>query len=159
MLHQIIFVKIICLYCLYVDLLRLKTLTASYYGVRYEYRYHEVIIKYLDSQGDEMPLTTYYIIVRTLDDDGRAVDDYYYDLDMQPIQYAGYYGMYRDYDNNGWNNRVAYLDDNGQPVLCSSGYAIKEYKRDADGTITGEFYFDAQKNPTKSSLGEYGHVF
>ena len=42
----------------------------SYYGVKYEYRDHEVIIKYLDSQGNEMPLTTYSIIVRTLDDDG-----------------------------------------------------------------------------------------
>lgn len=131
----------------------------SYYGIKYEYRDHQVIIKYLDSQGNEMPLSTYSIIVRTLDDDGRAVDDYYYDLDMQPIQYAGYYVMHRDYDNNGWNNRVTYLDKDGQLVLCSSGYAIKEYKRDADGTITGEFYFDAQKNPTKSSLGEYGQLY
>ena len=130
----------------------------SYYGVRYEYCDREVIIRYLDSQGNEMSLATYSIIVRTLDDDGRAVDDYYYDLDMQPIQYAGYYGMHRDYDNNGWNNRVAYLDEDGQLVLCSSGYAIKEYKRDVDGTITGEFYFDAQKNPTKSLLGEYGQL-
>ena len=131
----------------------------SYYGIKYEYRDHEVIIRYLDSQGNEMPLTTYSIIVRTLDDDGRAVDDYYYDLDMQPIQYDGYYGMHRDYDNNGWNNRVTYLDENGQPVFCSSGYAIKEYKRDVDGTITGEFYFDAQGNPTKFSLGEYGQLY
>lgn len=131
----------------------------SYYGVRYEYCDREVIIRYLDSQGNEMPLATYSIIVRTLDDDGRAVDDYYYDMDMQPIKYAGYYGMHRDYDNNGWNNRVIYLDENGQPVLCSSGYAIKEYKRDADGTITGEVYFDAKGNPTKSSLGEYGQLY
>ena len=131
----------------------------SYYGIKYEYRDHEVIIRYMDSQGNEMLLTTYSVIVRTLDDDGRDVDDYYYDLDKQPIQYAGYYGMHRDYDNNGWNNRVTYLDENGQPVLCSSGYAIKEYKRDADGTITGEFYFDAQENPTKSSLGEYGQLY
>ena len=64
-----------------------------------------------------MSLTTYSIIVRILDDDGRAIDDYYYDLDMQPTQYAGYYGMHWDYDNNGWNNRVTYLDKNGQPVL------------------------------------------
>ena len=131
----------------------------SYYGVKYEYRDHEVIIKYLDSQGNEMSLTTYSIIVRTLDDDGRAIDDYYYDSDMQPIQYAGYYGMHWDYDNNDWNNRVTYLDKNGQPVLCSSGYAIKEYKRDTDGTITGEFYFDEQGNPTKSSFGEYGQLY
>ena len=130
----------------------------GYYGIKYEYCDHEVIIRYLDSQGNEMSLTTYSIIVRTLDDDGRAVDDYYYDMDMQSIKYAGYYGMHRDYDNNGWNNKVTYLDENGQPVLCSSGYAIKEYKRDADGTITGEVYFDAQKNPTKSSLGEYGQL-
>ena len=131
----------------------------SYYGIKYEYRDHEVIIRYLDSQGNEMSLAAYSIIVRTLDDNGRAVDDYYYDLDMQPIQYAGYYGMHRDYDNNGWNCRITYLDKNGQPVLCSYGYAIKEYKRDADGNITGEFYFDTQGNPTKSSLGEYGQLY
>lgn len=130
----------------------------GYYGIKYEYCDHEVIIRYLDSQGNEMSLTTYSIIVRTLDDDGRAVDDYYYDMDMQSIKYAGYYGMHRDYDNNGWNNMVTYLDENGHPVLCSSGYAIKEYKRDADGTITGEFYFDEKENPTKALLGEYGQL-
>lgn len=31
----------------------------SYYGIKYEYRDHEVIIRYLDSQGNEMPLATY----------------------------------------------------------------------------------------------------
>ena len=82
----------------------------SYYGVEYEYHAHEVIIQYLDSDGNTMPLATYSTIVRTLDDAGRAVDDYYYDLDMQPVQWAGYYGMHRDYDGNGWNNRITYLD-------------------------------------------------
>ena len=131
----------------------------SYYGVEYEYHDYEVIIQYLDSYGNTMSLAAYSTIVRTLDDAGRAVDDYYYDLDMQPVQLAGYYGMHRDYDGNGWNNRITYLDQNGQLVLCSSGYAIKEYKRDADGNITGEFYFDTQGNPTKSSLGEYGQLY
>ena len=131
----------------------------SYYGVKYEYHDHEVIIRYLDSYGNTMSLAAYSTIVRTLDDAGRAVDDYYYDLDMQPVQWAGYYGMHRDYDGNGWNNRITYLDQNSQLVLSSSGYAIKEYKRDADGNITGEFYFDTQENPTKSSLGEYGQLY
>ena len=31
----------------------------SYYGIKYEYRDHEVIIKYMDSQGDEMLVATY----------------------------------------------------------------------------------------------------
>ena len=131
----------------------------SYYGVKYEYHDHEVIIRYLDSGGNTMSLAAYSTIVRTLDAAGRAVDDYYYDLGMQPVQWGGYYGMHRDYDNNGWNCRITYLDKNGQPVLCSYGYAIKEYKRDADGNITGEFYFDTQGNPTKSSLGEYGQLY
>ena len=131
----------------------------SYYGVEYEYHDHEVIIQYMDSDGNTLPLATYSTIVRTLDDAGRAVDDYYYDLAMQPVQWSGYYGMHRDYDGNGWNNRITYLDRNGQPVLCSSGYAIKEYKRDADGNITGELYFDTQGNPIRSSLGEYGQLY
>ena len=131
----------------------------SYYGVEYEYHDHEAIIRYLDSEGNTMPLATYSTIVRTLDDAGRAVDDYYYDLDMQPVQWSGYYGIHRDYDGNGWNNRITYLDRNGQPVLCSSGYAINEYKRDEEGNVTGEFYLDTQGNPTKSSLGEYGQLY
>ena len=131
----------------------------SYYGVECEYHDHEAIIRYLDSEGNTMPLATYSTIVRTLDDAGRAVDDYYYDLDMQPVQWSGYYGIHRDYDGNGWNNRITYLDRNGQPVLCSSGYAINEYKRDEEGNVTGEFYLDTQGNPTKSSLGEYGQLY
>ena len=68
----------------------------SYYGVEYEYHDYEVIIWYLDSEGNTMPLATYSTIVRTMVD-GRTVDDYYYDLDMQPVQWIGYYGMHREY--------------------------------------------------------------
>ena len=132
----------------------------SYYGVAYEYKDHEIVIQYLDSQGKAMQLNTgYSTIIRTLDDAGRAIDDFYYDLNMHPIQYAGYYGIHRDYDEQGQNNRISYVDKNGKIILCSSGYAVKEYRRDEKGKLIGEFYYDAQGNPAESSSGGYGQLY
>lgn len=39
------------------------------------------------------------------------------------------------------------------------GYAAKEYQYDDEGNVVGEFYFDTQGNPAKSSLGEYGQLY
>ena len=125
----------------------------SYYGVKYEYHNHEVILRYLDSEGNTMPLATYSTIVRTLDDAGRAVDDYYYDLDMQPVQWAGYYGIHRDYDGNGWNNRITYLDTQGNPTKSSLGEYGQLYERDENGRINQITYLDSGGNAETNSAG------
>lgn len=98
-------------------------------------------------------------LVRTLVD-GKATDDLYYDLNMQPVQCTGgYYGLHRKYDEQGLNCAITYLDENRQPVICTSGYAVKTYLRDSEGTVIGERYFDAEENPVKSSLGQYGELY
>lgn len=101
----------------------------------------------------------YATIVRTVDGNGRAVDDYYYDLDMQPVSCSGYHGQHREYDSNGQNNSVTYLDQDGRPVCSTSGYARKRYDRDDWGTVTAEHYFDVQGNPAKAPLGQYGEQY
>ena len=83
--------------------------------------------------------------------DGKATDDLYYDLNMQPVQCTGgYYGLHRKYDEQGLNCAITYLDENRQPVICTSGYAVKTYLRDSEGTVIGERYFDAEENPVKA---------
>lgn len=44
-------------------------------------------------------------------------------------------------------------------MSTSSGYAIKTYQRDGNGTVVGEQYFDTEGNPVRSSLGQYGELY
>ena len=90
----------------------------DYCGIAYEYGNGTVKITYLGDDGIPMMRSAgYATIVRTVDDNGRAIDDYYYDLDMQPVSCNGYYGQHREYDSNGQNNSVTYLDRDGQPEI------------------------------------------
>lgn len=132
----------------------------DYYGISYEYNEDNIVIRYLDVNKQSMMLGVgYSTIVRTLVD-GKATDDFYYDLNMQPIQCTGgYYGLHREYDEQGLNCAITYLDENGQVASCTAGYAIKTYQRDLDGTIIGERYFDTEETPVKSSLGQYGELY
>lgn len=62
----------------------------DYCGIAYEYADDTVKITYLDDDGLPMMRSAgYATIVRTVDDNGRAIDDYYYDLDMQPVSCNG----------------------------------------------------------------------
>ena len=132
----------------------------DYYGISYEYNDGCIVIRYLGADKHPMMLGAgYSAIVRTLVD-GKATDDFYYDLNMQPVQCTGgYYGLHREYDEQGQNCAITYLDKNRQPVSCTAGYAIKTYQRDPDGTVIGERYFDTEGNPVKSSLGQYGALY
>ena len=132
----------------------------DYYGISYEYNSENVVIKYLGADKQPMMLgADYSAIVRTLAD-GKATDDFYYDLNMQPVQCTGgYYGLQREYDERGLNCAITYLDENGQPVTCIAGYTVKTYQRDSEGTVIGERYFDTEGKPVKSSLGQYGELY
>lgn len=132
----------------------------DYYGIAYEYGNGTVKITYLDA--DRLPMVRsvgYAVIMRTVDSEGRAIDDYYYNLDMQPVSSSGYYGLHREYDPAGQNNSVTCLDENGQPVCSTSGYAGKRYDLDDSGMAIAEHYFDEQGNPTTSLLGQYGEQY
>ena len=132
----------------------------DYCGIAYEYNDGDTVIRYLGADKKSMMLSSgYSAIVRTLVE-GKATDDFYYDLNMQPVQCTGgYYGLHREYDEQGLNCAITYLDENRQPVICTSGYAVKTYLRDSEGTVIGERYFDTEGKPVKSSLGQYGELY
>ena len=132
----------------------------DYCGIAYEYNDGDTVIKYLGANKKPMMLSSgYSAIVKTLVE-GKATDDFYYDLNMQPVQCTGgYYGLHREYDEQGLNCAITYLDENRQPVICTSGYAVKTYLRDSEGTVIGERYFDTEGKPVKSSLGQYGELY
>ena len=132
----------------------------EYCGIAYEYNDGDIVIRYLGADKQPMMLSSgYSAIVRTLVE-GKSTDDFYYDLNMQPIQCTGgYYGLHREYDEQGLNRSITYFDENRQPVICTTGYATKTYLRDSEGTVIGERYFDTEGKPVKSSLGQYGELY
>lgn len=132
----------------------------NYYGLFYEYKEHQTLMHYLDADGNIMALSTgCATVIRNLDKNGRNILEEYYDLNMQPVECYGYYGIARKYDSDGYCTSMTYVNQSHKPMNCSQGYATKIYKRDSEGIVVGEFYYDVHGNPAKSSLGEYGQLY
>lgn len=129
----------------------------NFHGLSYEYDETSTVITYLDVEGNPiMRSDGYSTIVRT-QVDGRAYDDFFYDLNGQQVQCSGgYYGLRRGYNAEGQDISLAFLDKDGHAVCTSSGYAIMTYQRDMNGTVVGKQYFDTDGNPKALSKGQYG---
>lgn len=132
----------------------------DYYGLSYEYDETSTVITYLDAESNPIKLSDGYSTIVRTQVDGRASDDFYYDLNGQQVQCSGgYYGVHREYNAEGQNISLTFLDKKGRAMCSSSGYAIKTYQRDMDGNVVGEQYFDTEGNPVKSLLGQYGELY
>ena len=132
----------------------------DYYGVSYEYDETSAVITYLDAEGNPIKRSDGYSTIIRTQVDGRASDDFYYDLNGQQVQCSGgYYGLHREYNSDGENTSLTFLDKDGHAVCTSSGYASKTYQRDGNGTVVGEQYFDTEENPVRSLLGQYGELY
>lgn len=132
----------------------------NYYGLSYEYDETGTAITYLDAEGNPVKRSDGYSTIVRTQDDGRASDDFYYGLNGQQVQCSGgYYGLHREFNTEGQNTSLTFLDKDGHAVSTSSGYAIKTYQRDRNGTVVGEQYFDTEGNPVRSLLGQYGESY
>ena len=78
---------------------------------------------------------------------------------MRPVKCYGYYGITREYDSAGYCTSLTYVNLNDKPNNCSQEYATKICKRDNEGIIAGEFYYDVHGNPEKSSFSKYGQLY
>ena len=132
----------------------------NYYGLSYEYDETSTVITYLDAEGNPIIRSDGYSTIVRTQVDGRAYDDFYYDLNGQQVQCSGgYYGLRRGYNAEGQNISLTFLDKDGHAVCTSSGYAIMTYQRDMNDIVVGEQYFDTDGNPVRSSLGQYGEFY
>ena len=89
----------------------------DYYGLSYGYDETSTVITYLDAEGNpEKRSVGYTTIVRT-QADGRAYDDFYYNLNGQQVQCSGgYYGIHCEYNAEGQKISVTFLDKDGHAV-------------------------------------------
>ena len=132
----------------------------DYYGLSYEYGETSTVITYLDAEGNPIIRSDGYSTIVRTQGAGRASDDFYYDLNGQQVQCSGgYYGLHCEFNTEGQNTSLTFLDKVGHAVCISSGYASKTYQRDGNGTVVGEQYFDTEGNPVRSSLGQYGEFY
>lgn len=130
------------------------------YGMRrdaFNEQGHCVEYTYVDINGEPMEITSGYSTVKCIcDEKGRAKVNMYYGLDGQLVKVdGGYYGDLREYDAQGQNISITYLDQEGQPMVSASGYATvrKEY---IDGDVSVEWYYDLAGNPVEVRKGQYG---
>ena len=132
----------------------------DYYGLSYEYDETSTLITYLDAEENPVERSDGCSTIVRTQVDGRASDDFYYDLNGQQVQCSGgYYGIHCEYNAEGQSTSLTFLDKDGHAVSTSSGYAIKTYQRDMDGNVVGEQYFDTEGNPVRSWLGQYGELY
>lgn len=132
----------------------------DYYGLSYEYDETSMVITYLDAESNPIKLSDGYSTIVRTQVDGRASDDFYYDLNGQQVQCSGgYYGVHREYNAEGQNISLTFLDKKGRAMCSSSGCAGVTYQCDIDGTVVGEQYFDTEGNPVRSLLGQYGELY
>lgn len=132
----------------------------DYYGLSYEYDETSTVITYLDAEENPVERSDGYSTIVRTQVGGRASDDFYYDLNGQQVQCSGgYYGVHREYNAEGQNISLTFLDKSGHAVCISSDCAGVTYQRDENGTVVGEQYADADGNPARSSLGQYGELY
>ena len=132
----------------------------DYCGLSYEYNETSTVVTYLDAEGNPVKRSAGYSTIVRTQVDGRDSEDFYYDLNGQQVQCAGeYYGLHREFNTEGQNTSLTFLNKDGHAASISSGYAIKTYQRDMSGIVVGEQYFDTEGNPVRSSLGQYGELY
>ena len=132
----------------------------DYYGVSYEYDETSTVITYLDAEGNPIIRSDGYSTIIRTQIDSMASEDFYYDLNGQQVQCSGgYYGLHREYNAEGQNISLTFLDKEGRSICSFAGYASVTYQLDGNGTVVGEQYFDTEGNPVKSSLGQYGELY
>lgn len=91
---------------------------------------------------------------------GKIETEKYFDENNNPVQLAKQqYGIYKEYDEYGRVNLITYLNNSGEPVISSDGYATCKQTFYADDTVRTETYYDEFGNPIALSEGQYGTFY
>lgn len=112
---------------------------------------------YVDEQG----VITYAADLRyatqiiVYSDDSQMEE--FYDANGNPAkQRLGYFAIYREYNDLGWNWKITFLGVDKQPMLSGNGYASCIRTFYDNGNIKTEYYLDEQGNSIKTNAYGYG---
>ncbi|MDT3843924.1 MAG: VanZ family protein [Bacillota bacterium] len=134
----------------------LTVLPAGYAQIsrRYEGK-RNIEVVYLDARDHRTVVRDGYdTIRRTYTDAGKADIETYWIGERQVERKQGYWQYQRVYDESNHICELRYLDQGGDLIRNTSGYAVVH--RSYDGEATIDMYFDENLNPVTSDLGQYG---
>lgn len=120
---------------------------------------------YLDAEGKTARTGQGYAIVhRTFYEEGfnrgRVKNEFYFDEYNNPIKLSnGQYGIQKEYDEYGRNNKTTFLGIDGVPIVSVSGYSSCKRTFYEDDSICTESYYDTDCNPIALSEGQYGVLY
>lgn len=120
---------------------------------------HEFRTDYVDSEGRLTIATDLGYATIIVHEIERDQIEEYYDATGKPVSsYAGYYKIYREYDENGNNIRNTYMSIDNNPVMTINGYAIEERQYNNNGQAIFLRYYDTKEQPVDSSAYGYGRI-
>ena len=90
--------------------------------------------------------------------EGRKSDrEFYYDATEKPIALSlGQYGVYKEYNDNGQEVVLTYLDTDGNPLVTNKGYTTILRTYHVNNTVETERYYDLNGAPYSLLEGQYG---
>ena len=97
----------------------------------------------------------YATVITTTTGDGKL--EHFYDENGEPIRmYSGFYALLKEYNENGWNTRIVYLDTDDLPMMTTEGFSEKRLTYYSSGKIKTEKYYDPSGNPVCTATYGYG---
>ena len=131
------------------------------YGIHNEYddRGFNITTTYVDQHEDPMNIALGFATIRRLfNENGTMRNALYYDAEGIPTKSVfDQYGYYREYDNQKRIILNTFLDENGKPMVGTTGYAsvVTTYDENT-GKVSTERYLDQNGNPIALVRGQYG---
>lgn len=114
---------------------------------------------YIDENGNiAIAADMGYATKIVIKEGNEEIEEYYSENGERVKNSSGYYGIYREYDNNGYNITTTYLNLERKPVLGSSGYATIKRTYDKKGNAIVEYFFDVDGNPIRTPSYGYGRI-
>ena len=135
-----------------------------YYAVFREYDKQERNIRVTFLDIDREPTSNIYgyaTIEYDYDLSGKKEAEYYFDKNqVHTCSNLFGYGKKIEYDDNGNVKKITYIDEDGEPMMTGSGYAImtRTYYNEGINSdkVKEEYYYDDKGNPISLHLGQYG---
>lgn len=101
----------------------------------------------------------YATVIETKISEGRKLEQYYDDQGEPIRRYNGYYALFLDYDENGNNTGITYLNRDGEPMIMANGYAIEAREYNEKKQVVAVRYFGTEGEPVLTSLYGHGEIY
>lgn len=86
------------------------------------------------------------------------LEEYFDDTGAKTSRHAGYYGVFRQYDENDNICSITYLDNEENPSMIFYGYAIEKREYNNKRQNIAVRYYDTEGNPVQTPYYGYGKL-